>query len=468
MLIDLDKINPHFRYTPFFKKKKSDMLSQFKNKRLKLGKLLQYGDNLTICGNPVALLKYITGELMTKDEYVEDNCFSCFSQRDDGIECYTTRFNDGECLAGFRSPHNSPNNIVHLINKYPDILQKYFPKLGDNVIVINGIYTDVQDRLNGQDLDTDSVFVTNQKDIVDLARKSYSEYATIINEIPLLGASKYGKDMKSYYDMDYKIALSQNDVGYASNLAQLALSYYYDDGFKDNIKDNRLLNIFVICSVLAQVAIDSAKRIFDVEVTSELRRLSIICKEIIKSKWTDDKQGVYYPRFYAEIMKMKDSQKNIPDKQIGEFTCPMDIIYKLIEEKVIDTRKQKKYQTVTDGISYVFRYDKNEFAGFKRDSKQYYKITSIVEEYYRRVKRISTNEKDYSEQVSFEFEGCMAKLKKLKINKATMGALIQYAFSQHCNIRTKLLVSLYEYNKNTFLECFINDQNIQKTPPKIA
>lgn len=126
-----------------------------------------------------------------------------------------------------------------------------------------------------------------------MARKSYSEYATIINEIPLLGASKYGKDMKSYYDMDYKIALSQNDVGYASNLAQLALSYYYNDGFKDNIKDNRLLNIFVICSVLAQVAIDSAKRIFDVEVTSELRRLSIICKEIIESKWTDDNKGVY-------------------------------------------------------------------------------------------------------------------------------------------------------------------------------
>ena len=356
---------------------------------------------------------------------------------------------------------------MHLINRHSDILQKYFPKLGDNVIVINGINTDVQDRLNGQDLDTDSVFVTNQKDIVDLARKSYSDYATIINEIPLLGASKYGKDMESYYKMDYKIALSQNDVGYASNLAQLALSYYYDCGSEDN----NLLNIFVICSVLAQVAIDSAKRTFDVEVTSELRRLSIICKEIIESKWKPDtpkEERIYYPKFYAEIMKMKDTKKNIPEEQIGEFVCPMDIIYKIIDEKVIDTRKQKKYQTVTDGISYVFRYDKNEFAGFKRDSKQYKKITSIVEEYHRRVKRISTDDENYSEQVSFEFDECMAKLRKLKINKATMGALIQYAFSKHCNIRSKLLIALYDYNKNTFLECFINDQNIQKTPSKIA
>lgn len=464
VLIDLDKINSHFRYTEFFKKKKSDMLSQFKNKRLKLGKLLQYGDNLTICGNPAALLKYITGELQEQNGYVQDECFSCFSLRDNGIECYTTRFKDGEALAGFRSPHNSPNNIVHLINRHSDILQKYFPELGDNVIVINGIYTDVQDRLNGQDLDSDGVFVTNQKDIVRLAEMSYKKYATIINEIPLLGSSKYGKDMKSYYEMDYKIALSQNDVGYASNLAQLALSYYYDNG----AKDEELLNIFVICSVLAQVAIDSAKRTFDVKVSAELRRLSIECREIIENKQSNKKKKVYYPRFYADIMKMKDSKKKIPDDQIGKFVCPMDIIYDIISEKVIDTRKQKEYQTTTDRLSCVFQYDKSKYAGFKRDSKQYRKITSIVKEYHRHVKQINTEEKNYSELVSYEFEDCMAKIRKLKINKATMGALIQYAFSSDCKIRSRLLTVLYDYNKNEFLNCFINDKNTQKIPSKIA
>ncbi len=66
-------------------------------------------------------------------------------------------------LAGFRSPHNSPNNIVYLENVYPDKIRRYFPNLGDNVIIINGIGTDVQSRLNGQDLDTDSIYTTNQK-----------------------------------------------------------------------------------------------------------------------------------------------------------------------------------------------------------------------------------------------------------------------------------------------------------------
>ena len=55
------------------------------------------------------------------------HCFTDAS--DDYIQCYTERFAEGESLAGFRSPHNSPNNIVHLKNVWPELLRKYFPKL---------------------------------------------------------------------------------------------------------------------------------------------------------------------------------------------------------------------------------------------------------------------------------------------------------------------------------------------------
>ena len=147
--------------------------------------------------------------MVTGQDYLNEGCFI---SRRDGIGCYTTRFNDGECLAGFRSPHNSPNNIVYLINKYSEPIQTYFPKLGDNIIIINGIGSDVQARLNGQDLDSDSCFVTNQVDIVELAKKAYTEYHTIINEIPLKGVSVYSKDMSSYAIMDHKIASGQDDI----------------------------------------------------------------------------------------------------------------------------------------------------------------------------------------------------------------------------------------------------------------
>ena len=220
MLIALDEWNHDFRYTDYFKKKKSEILSEFKNKRLKLGKLLQNGDNLVICGNPLALLKQVTGEGYSSEK--------CFDTHRKGIECYTSRFPDGQCLAGFRSPHNSSNNIVHLINRYPQELMRYFPELGQHVIVINGIGTDVQDRLNGQDLDSDSVYVTSREEIVMLQKSIYgiSDYS---NRIPLKnGRTLYNMDMASFAEMDYKIARSQNDIGITSNLAQLALSYYFD------------------------------------------------------------------------------------------------------------------------------------------------------------------------------------------------------------------------------------------------
>ena len=53
---------------------------------------------------------------------MEDHCFEA---KKDVIQCYTARFKNGEPLAGFRSPHNSPNNIVYLENTYPEELIKY-------------------------------------------------------------------------------------------------------------------------------------------------------------------------------------------------------------------------------------------------------------------------------------------------------------------------------------------------------
>ena len=121
VLIDLYKLNDQFKYIEYFKKKRTEKINQLKDQRIKLGKLFQYGDNLTICGNPIAMLMKVT----------KQNCLdeSCFIQADDRIQCYTTRFVEGERLAGFRSPHNSPNNIVYLENVYPQAIKQYFPDL---------------------------------------------------------------------------------------------------------------------------------------------------------------------------------------------------------------------------------------------------------------------------------------------------------------------------------------------------
>ena len=324
VLIALNEWNDEFKYTHYYKEKKNDIISRFKKERLQLGKLMQYGDNLTICGNPIALLMKVCGQ-----DYLGEGCFE---QKEGCIQCYTTRFENGEYIAGFRSPHNSPNNIVYLENVHSKIIQKYFPNLGNNVIIINGIGTDVQSRLNGQDLDTDAIYATNQQDIVALAKKAYNEYPTIINGIEKLGTSEYTKSMESYAKMDNDISAAQYAIGYSSNIAQLALSYYYDGGSKNQ----ELEDVFIICSVLAQVAIDSAKRNFEIKVSPELKRIRELECMLHEPK---------YPRFYADVQELKNRKKSkskrmeIKSEDIGDFNCPMDILYRIIDEEVIDLRK---------------------------------------------------------------------------------------------------------------------------------
>ena len=503
VLLALDTWNCDFRDTDFFKRFKSKNLTELKNNRLKLGKLLQSGDNLTICGNPIALLLYVVGEDPTME--------GCFGTQQNGIECFTTRFEDGVCLAGFRNPHNSPNNIVHLLNRYPELILKYFPKLGDNVIIINGIETDVQARLNGQDLDSDTVYVTDQADIVSLAERAYTDFPTIVNGIPLLGRSVYTKEPGSYSNMDKQISAAQTDVGYSSNLAQLALSYYYDleakaDANGRQEKMQELYDIFTICSVLAQVAIDSGKREYDIKTNIELGRLQKRCNEIMgferieiiedkdkkaegkdtnedKDKMTKKEENgngkdknspkpikIYlnkYPRFYAEIQKEKRTKVVIHEEEIAKgedvrYQCPMEILYDLIHEGVIDTRKQKQYQTSSKALFYVFR---SQSDSRKRNSKQYHKILGEVQNYDQEVKELDENDKNYSQSVEQKFDTCMKRIKKLKINQSTMSALIEAALTANATkgkgisaslLRSRLLTILYEYDHELFLSCFIS------------
>ena len=448
VILALNEWNEDFKYTHYYKDKKTDIISRFKKERLQLGKLFQYGDNLTICGNPIALLMKVCGQ-----DYMNEGCFE---QKEYCIQCYTTRFLDGEKIAGFRSPHNSPNNIVYLENVYSDAIQTYFPKLGNNVIIINGIETDVQSRLNGQDLDTDAIYATNQKDIVGLAKVAYRDYPTIINGIKPNGASEYTKSMESYAKMDNEISAAQYAIGYSSNIAQLALSYYYDGGSKSQ----ELEDVFITCSVLAQVAIDSAKRNFEIEVSPELKRIRELECMLLEPK---------YPRFYADVRELKNRKKSnskrmeIKLEDIGNFNCPMDILYRIIAEEVIDLRKQKEFNSKTVNLNKVFVYDLSKIKN--RDRKQHLDIISMIEECDIAIRDLDRSKEDYHECRRREFEKCIHKVKKKTIKEATLYALIAYAFKIGGSICDRILTVLYDLQPEEFLKCF---KNTQKVPQKIV
>lgn len=139
VLLALCKHNPDFVRSDYFRERRSTIIQNYLLD-IKTGHIVQNGDNLVIVGSPYAMLLHSVGEDPNKDP--------TFESEDGCIQCYTARFNDGEYLAEFRSPFNSCHNLGYLHNKYHPIWEEYF-KLGKQIIAINMLNTDFQDRNNG-------------------------------------------------------------------------------------------------------------------------------------------------------------------------------------------------------------------------------------------------------------------------------------------------------------------------------
>lgn len=431
LLIELVKWNPDFLRTEFFRKKKSRDISDLV-KDCEEGRLIQVGDNLTIMDNPVALLMKAVGAKNFLDE-------GCFEIMKDGVQCYAPKFNEGERLAAFRSPHNSPNNIIHLYNVYPEKLIRYFPNIGQNVIVFNAIKTDTQARLSGHDCDSDFVFVTNQNELADLARKAYTEYPTIINGVNEDGTNNYHFALEDYAEMDNMIADTQEAIGTSTDTAQLALSYYYDGG----MEDRELENCFIILSVIGQISIDLAKKCFAVNVVKEINRIrNLPCmrrKEI--------------PQFFADNKKSRNN-KNFEGKIVVSMDCPMDIMADIIEKRVLKYAGRESHLPLRnfwnkDIIGIANRYKKDKFV-------------EEAEVYNKTYKWIKSHEKEMDDDTSMALKNramtqFLAKVSK-ELDQETIMQLVIYATDDdNSDVRATILNFLFKLYRDELLKCFIKN-----------
>lgn len=222
-------------------------------------------------------------------------------------------------------------------------------------------------------------------------------------------------------------------------------------------------DVFIICSVLAQVAIDSAKRNFEIKVSPELKRIRELECMLHEPK---------YPRFYADVQELKNRKKSkskrmdIKPEDIGDFKCPMDILYRIIDEEVIDLRKQKELNTRTVNLNRVFEYDLNKIKG--RDRKQHLDIISMVEECDNAIQSLDREKDNYGENRRRTFESCLRKVGRKTIKEATLYSLIAYAFKTGGSICDRLLTVLYDLSPEEFLKCFKNTQKVPRKTMKSA
>ena len=434
VLVALCEHNPDFVRSEYFRKRKEFIIKTY-ILNMKSGKIIQDADNLTLVGSPYAMLLYAT----CGDESVVDTDDTfCFEKNT--VQCYTERFEDGEYLALFRSPFNGKYNLVYAHNTYNEKFKKYF-NFGKQIIAINMIGTDVQDRANGCDMDSDFFYVTNQDAIVEHARKCYLQYPTIVNNIPK-ESNKYHNTMDDYALIDNNLAKSQTDIGESSNLAQIAQTYEY------NFEDEKFSDYVCILSVLAQVAIDNAKRRFDINLTDEIKRI----------KKDMDIKTHKYPSFWA-IVKKGFNKKNINKSLV----CPMNYLYDL---------SFKEYKPTTSTLPMSDFFVKHQLDINRRTCKR---VEELISKYSLQLYLYNTSDSADDENEHYlllrsDFDELVRNIRSVNISSnytGLMSWLIDRAFmitpdvSRNKMLKTNLgtnksllLKVLYEVNPKCFLMCF--------------
>lgn len=423
--------------------------------RLRSGKITINADNLTIFGNPYALLLYSVGENWKKDPTL--------NYEDGVIQCYTSRFNDGEYLCGIRNPHNSPNNICYLHNKYNIEFERYF-NFSSNILAVNCIFTDIQDRANGCDFDSDFFFVTNNNVMVKCAKIAYEQYPTIVNKLQESGLT-YRNTMSEYARMDNKFAQSRLGIGESSNLAQLAMTYYWTTPSKE-LYDN-----FVILSVLAQIIIDGCKREYEVDGIEEIKRIKKLpCMQ-------------QYEEVVDENGKIKKVKKDFP--MFMKYTRKISYTKngKEIDWSIITEEKCKLHSRINDSYQCPMNYLQIALDGIKRMSYtktipnecfiihktgrgnpgQISKILSLCNEL-----EIFSNSESDLEYYLYKFMDIIDVISKIRIGDInTIIRLVEIALnssnmgrkrSQICKYSRIVLKLLYKTQPQKFLSCFVERQ----------
>ena len=455
MLADLYAWNHRFADSRMWRKEKRRIISAYVF-RLRSGKIFIPGDNLTVCGNPYALLLHTVGEDWREDPTLRPE--------DGVIQCYAPMFEDGEFLCGIRNPHNSANNMGYFHNVKHPLMSEYFG-FSQNVMAVNCIETDVQARMNGEDFDSDFNFVTNQPQMVAAAKRCYEEFPTVVNDLPESGIT-YTNDLHQYARMDSKMQQAQKAIGGSSDSAQLAQSYYWDKVAKgvNDVEKRELYENIIILAVIAQVSIDGCKKEYAVDPTVEIARIRAMkcmrrkndfpafmkyTREIVTTK-----NGKERPR--KEVKADKDRLNRRIDDDI---VCPMNWLQDALNKIQGNSRN--------NGI------DTEDFFVHMIGKANQYQLTNIrkiVEEYDRYVQYHHFDTDEQMEDLLIRTESMLDEMKKIRItNILTINRLVATALGiegkTHTNKRYKnaskhakqMLNALYRYDKEKFLINFVRE-----------
>ncbi len=263
---ELYKLNPDIQYTKFFRDYKNNMLGTDYKDLLKQGKYkLEDSDFCVVCSNPFEMMQHACG--VEADEWQRVHY---------GREAYCRHYPDGQDMIATRSPHIYSGNVICLHNTYHKWVDEYIG-VSENIVIINSIGSDIMDRANGMDFDSDTLLLSSNSILVEKAKFCEENFPTPICRIVPTEKERY-YCMEDFVDCDKTIADAK--IGEIVDLSQLLQSYYHDvlkNEKIDNEKKQKVLrylrNEISKLASLSGCEIDRAKREFPVDTDKELNKI---------------------------------------------------------------------------------------------------------------------------------------------------------------------------------------------------
>ena len=335
----------HFDETELYANFRNDVVKSLKE-RLKRGHILLNGTNATLFGNGPELLKYIAGE-------------EIISELHSG-QTYCKRFADKTKLLCARSPHITMGNLYSAENNMQGEIWNYFD-LGENIVCVNAIEENIQQRLNGCDYDSDTMLLTDDKLLVETAEK-YKD----LFKVPVCKIETVKKENQTLPELDHDT--SNNKIGEIVNLSQKLNSLIWDKIHKGE-SEEKIKEIYGdVCklSVLSGLEIDKAKRAYDIVNVG---------KELIALRKKYDKPS---PVFFQEI---DESNK---EKQYIFYDTAMDYVYAIASK--IHFRKGREqfclYRPISEQLAY------NLASGNATEYRHKDKIVGIIDDVKAKTNRL--------------------------------------------------------------------------------
>jgi hypothetical protein len=334
-----------FDCTALYANFRDDVVSGLKT-NLRRGHILLNGTNATLFGNGPELLKYIAGEKVAS------------GLKKGQIRC--ARFENGAKLLCARSPHITIGNLYCVENNLDGDIWNYFD-LGENIVCVNAISENIQQRLNGCDYDSDSMLITDDKLLVETAERNKKQF-----KVPVCGISSMSKSGQTLSELDHDT--SENKIGEIVNLAQKLNSIIWNE-IHHGAPMEKVLEIYNdVCklAVLSGLEIDKAKRAYDnVNVGKELSALR-------------KKYNRPAPIFFKEI------DEKGKENEYAFYDTAMDYIYQAVKKFNFQKGKRKRINYMP--ISWVVG-DKTT-SDNATDYRHRDKIIEICEEYRTRIDRL--------------------------------------------------------------------------------